>query len=363
MKNIKNFFASKYGIVITGAIIGGLAFLLQRCGNPANMGFCIACFSRDIAGAIGLHRASVVQYLRPEIPAIVLGAGISAFMFRDFRPRGGSAPIVRFFLGVFSIIGALVFLGCPWRTMLRLAGGDFNALFGVAGLIVGVYLGTLFLKRGYDLGRARKLKMSAGLIYLLFMAGLLVLFFVFPQIKGLAKNSILFYSIKGPGAMHAPVFLSILVGLIVGVIAQRSRFCTIGGIRDLILFRQFHLISAVFSLLVTVFVLNLMFGQFNPGFVGQPIAHTMGLWNFLGMVLSGLAFALAGGCPGRQLVLAGEGDTDAGVFSLGMLVGAGLAHNFLLTASPKGIGSYSAVGVIFGLVVLVWFGMTLREGD
>ena len=43
------------------------------------MGMCIACFIRDIAGALGLHRAAVAQYIRPEIIGIVLvqldGAG------------------------------------------------------------------------------------------------------------------------------------------------------------------------------------------------------------------------------------------------------------------------------------------------
>ena len=42
------------------------------------------------------------------------------------------------------------------------------------------------------------------------------------------------------------------------------------------------------------------------------------------MVLAGLAFALAGGCPGRQLFLAGEGDGDSAIFVLGMVSGAAL---------------------------------------
>lgn len=42
------------------------------------------------------------------------------------------------------------------------------------------------------------------------------------------------------------------------------------------------------------------------------------------------AFALAGGCPGRQLFLAGEGDADAGIFVLEMIVGAAVSHNFSL---------------------------------
>jgi len=43
-------------------------------------------------------------------------------------------------------------------------------------------------------------------------------------------------------------------------------------------------------LAVFAFITNLVVGQFHPGFVKQPVAHTMSLWNFGGMVLAGLAF-------------------------------------------------------------------------
>ncbi|MEG2199932.1 MAG: YedE-related selenium metabolism membrane protein, partial [Anaerovorax sp.] len=42
-------------IIITGAIIGAISLALVYLGNPANMGFCIACFLRDTAGGLGLH--------------------------------------------------------------------------------------------------------------------------------------------------------------------------------------------------------------------------------------------------------------------------------------------------------------------
>ena len=67
---MKNVLATKWGIVIVGIVIGILAPLLQLWGNPANMGICVACFVRDITGALGLHRAPVVQYLRPEVLAL-----------------------------------------------------------------------------------------------------------------------------------------------------------------------------------------------------------------------------------------------------------------------------------------------------
>ena len=51
----KNFFATTPGIIVVGAVIGALAICLQQLGNPGNMGFCIACFLRDITGAVGMH--------------------------------------------------------------------------------------------------------------------------------------------------------------------------------------------------------------------------------------------------------------------------------------------------------------------
>ncbi len=361
MPTIKNFFATRWGIISVGAFIGIFAPFLQKWGNPPNMGICVACMERDIAGALGLHRAAVVQYMRPEIIGFVLGSLIAAYLFREFRSRAGSAPIVRFVLGAFAMIGALVFLGCPWRAMLRLAGGDGNAIFGLLGLIGGIWIGTLFLKAGYNLGRSQKTHTSVGWLLPLIMLGFLVLMFIFPQIPGQEKSGVLFYSVKGPGSMHAPLIVSLLIGLLIGFLAQRSRFCTMGAIRDFILFKQTHLLSGAIALVVVAFIMNLILGQFHPGFVKQPIAHTMSLWNFAGMVLAGLAFALAGGCPGRQLFLAGEGDGDAAVFVLGMIVGAGFSHNFGLASSPDGIGPYGIHAVIIGLLTCLFIGFTMRK--
>ena len=345
---MKYFFASRTGIIATGIAIGVIAPLLQYMGNPQNMGICVACFERDIAGALGMHRAAVVQYLRPEIVGIVLGAMLVAFFGREFKARGGSSPLIRFFLGVFAMIGALVFLGCPWRALLRLAGGDWNAILGLAGLAFGIFVGSLFLKQGYTLYRSQAYpNKTAGFVMPALMIGLFLLL-VFQVSFG--EGNPIFASTQGPGASRAPLYISLLAGLIFGGLAQRSRFCTMGSLRDLFISRDLHLFSGVVALVLTAFVLNLVLGQFKPGFVDQPIAHNMHLWNFLGMALAGLAFCLAGGCPGRQLILAGEGDTDAGVFVLGMIVGAGFSHNFAMASSPNGIGAFGASGVAVGLI-------------
>lgn len=348
----RNWFAGGTGIAASGAIMAVIAVGLQYFGNPANMGLCVACFERDIAGALGLHRADIVQYIRPEIPALLLGAFVAAACFGEFKPRAGSAPLARFILGMCAMLGALVFLGCPWRALLRLAGGDLNALTGLAGLITGVGIGTIFFRKGYSLGRNTPQRAGAGLIMPALMLGLLALLFIFPQISGEGKSGVLFYSVKGPGSMHAPVLYALAGALLVGFLAQRSRFCTMGAFRDLLMFRQFHLLIGVFAFVGVAFAINLALGKVNVGFEGQPVAHSAHLWNFLGMLTAGWAFALAGGCPGRQLFMAGEGDADAGLFVVGMLVAAAFAHNFGLASSPAGIGPYGDMAVYVCLTVL-----------
>jgi YedE family putative selenium metabolism protein len=361
---VDRFFASRWAVVVTGVVTGVLAALLVFVGNPGNMGFCTACFLRDMAGALGLHRAGVVQYIRPEIIGVVLGATLAAVLFGEFKPRTGSAPLVRFVLGALGMMGALVFLGCTWRVYLRLGGGDWNAIPGICGLIAGVFVGVQFFKLGYDPGRNRPARAGVGWIMPVLMLAALALLIFEPKLGRDASGEPtgpIFSSQQGPGSQHAAIPIALGVGLVIGFLAQRSRFCTIAGVRDYILMRDTHFTVGIFALVLAAFVTNLALGQFHPGFAAQPVAHTDVLWNFGGMVLVGLAFTLAGGCPGRQLILAGEGDGDAAVMVLGMIAGAALAHNFSLASSPAGAGAFGPPAVIIGLVVIVLIGLGLRE--
>lgn len=352
------FFKAHRGVILTGLVVGVLAPVLVKLGNPGNMGVCVACFERDIAGALGLHRAGVVQYLRPEIIGFILGSFLAALAFREFRPRGGSSPILRFVLGFFAMVGALVFLGCPWRVALRLAGGDGNAIVGLLGLVAGIWGGVAFLKRGFTLGRSTAATRASGMVLPILAVALLVLAVAKPVFS---PGGPIFASVEGPGSQHAPLLLALAAGLLIGALAQRSRFCTVGAFRDVMLTRDLHLFSGVATLIVAAWVMNLLLGQFHPGFAGQPVAHTSVPWNFLGMVLAGLAYTLAGGCPGRQLFLSGEGDGDAGIFVLGMVGGAAFAHNFALASSAKGPSVWGPGAVVLGLVICAAIGMASRE--
>ena len=336
----------KIVIGVTGIIIGIIAVVLVKLGNPANMGFCIACFIRDTAGGLGLHRAEPVQYIRPEIMGLVLGAFGVAFARKEFSVKGGSSPLLRLVLGFFVMIGCLMFLVCPFRMILRIAGGDLNAIVGLLGFVCGIVAGIVFLNKGYSLGRTYKQEQVQGFVMPIVQIVLIVLV--------IAAPAFIFFTPAdgGPGAKHAAVIVSLVAGLIVGGLAQYTRLCMVGGIRDFILFRETRLLIGFVAILVAALVGNLVLGKFNLGFLEQPVAHNDGLWNFLGMLLAGYGCCLLGGCPLRQLVLTGEGNTDSAFTFLGLFAGAAFAHNFALAASGKGPSANGKIAVIIGLVVV-----------
>ena len=343
-------------VIISGVVVGLAALMLTALGNPANMGFCIACFVRDIAGASKLHTAAPVQYFRPEIVGLVLGSLIMSIATKEYKARAGSSPATRFVIGAFVMIGALVFLGCPLRMVIRMGGGDLNAFVGLAGFFLGILIGVFFIKKGFSLKRTYEVTKTEGLAL---PAVLLILFVLF-----LAVPALFAFSESGPGSKHAPVFVSLLVALVVGALCQKSRLCMVGGMRDAVMFKDFNLLSGFAAIFLTVLLGNIVLGKFT-GFSTylQPIAHASQLWNLLGMTLVGWGSVLLGGCPLRQLILAGEGNGDSAVTVLGMLVGAAFAHNFKLAGgaasltdgvySAGGIGTTGKVAVFIGFAVLL----------
>ncbi|MEA5093944.1 MAG: YedE family putative selenium transporter [Sedimentibacter saalensis] len=339
------FFESKKGIILTGSVVGFIAVLLVALGNPKNMGFCIACFERDIAGALGLHRAEIVQYIRPEIIGLILGAFICSVAGREFQSKGGSSPITRFFLGMAVMVGALMFLGCPLRMVLRIGGGDLNAVVGLVGFAAGIGVGILFLNKGFTLKRNYKTSSFDGYIMPAFALSLLALLIIAP--------AFIFFSKEGPGSMYAPMFASLAAGLVVGALAQKTRLCMVGGMRDKIMFNENYLLLGFIAIIVVTAAGNMAMGNFKLGFTEQPIAHTDGLWNFMGMLLVGWGSVLLGGCPLRQLILSGEGNSDSAVTVMGMIAGAAVCHNFALASSGKGPTANGQTAVIICLVMLL----------
>lgn len=358
-------FNTKKGLFLLGVFAGFIAVILAITGNPKNMAICAACFIRDMAGAMKFHNAAVVQYFRPEIVGILLGAFIISLYSKEYKSSISSSLLVRFVGGITMMIGALVFLGCTTRMTLRMAAGDISAYIGLVGLILGVGTGFFFLKNGYSLTEKIELKKGVGYIFPLIMTILLVLS---------VTTTMFAKSEKGPGSIHAPFIVSLLCGISFGIIAQKTRMCFTGSFRNLIFIKNFELITPIFGMFLVVLIYNLVTGQFKITSYG-PIAHNQTVWNILGLYVVGLAGTLIGGCPLRQIVLAGQGSIDSVITVIGMFFGAALAHNYKLAAAATakatettkavvgGPSQNGKIAIVICIVILLVIGFTnLKKG-
>jgi YedE family putative selenium metabolism protein len=329
--------------------VGALAAALVWLGNPGNMGICGACFLRDLAGALGLFTGEGPRIVRPELLGLVFGAFLWRLGQRKLEGRAGAFSAARFFLGVWMGIGALVFLGCPFRMLQRIGGGDLNAVVGLAGFIVGVGIGRLFELRGYTSGKTGPVLTPAGSPALILAILVLVLFLGGWMPFGPGPDN-------AGGPPHAPWNWSLALGLIAGVVLSWTGFCAVSAARQVFTGPRRMLVAA--ALLVAGYAAMAMAtGKWNLGFESQPISHSDHLWNMLAMTLVGLTGVLAGGCPVRQVVLAGEGNGEGLITAMGILSGAALAHSFKMVSTPAGTTDAGRVAVLLGLVICLAYAL------
>lgn len=326
--------------------IGALAAALVLLGNPGNMGLCGACFLRDVAGSLGLF-AGGPQIFRPELLGLMLGALLWKLSRGELRARSGSHAATRLFLGVWMGIAALVFLGCPFRLLQRLGGGDLHAWLSLPGFLAGVFVARRCEQRGYKVGTTSEVPLPVGLLG--------------PLSFALIGAAFLLGSLRGPGAgdpggpPHAPPLWALALALPAGVLLSASGFCAISAARQVFGGPRTMLLAC--AALVASYALILAFGgAFRFGFEGQPIAHGELLWNALSLALLGLCGALAGGCPVRQIAMSGEGNGDAFVTTMGILLGGAIAHGAGLASSATGTTAAGRVAVVVGIALVALYG-------
>lgn len=350
--------------ILTGAFIGLAGVILSFLGNPPNTGFCVSCFMENIAGSLGLHGNIRMQYIRPEIIGFVLGSFFISIYKKEFSATAGSSPLLKFFVGILLIVGCSVFMGCPIKMVFRISAGDLTALLGLAGLAAGVYIGLKFIEGGFSLGKP--VRLPAGNAFLI--PALMFFFLMFL----LWKPAFISLSSKGAGAQYAPLYISLFAGLVAGALAQRSGFCITGGIARLFLWgpkevkgcpKSTGLLMGIVSFFMIALFASIITGQFSLGWNGQPSSNESHVWNFLGMLLVGFGSVLIKGCPFRQLVLAGQGDGDAGAAVLGMLAGGALVQNWRLGGNPAGTPYEGQIAVLTGICVLFVVGLIYRKRE
>lgn len=145
---------------------------------------------------------------------------------------------------------------------------------------------------------------------------------------------------KDAAVFFVPI-VTLLLGLLIGYLAQRSGYCSIGGFRDYFLFRHTRLLSGYLALIAASFAGYLLFWLITPAAMehffwavtsgpATPVPGAPGgldtaaylLFSVVPGFFVGFIAVLIGGCPIRQTVMASEGNYRAAWFFIGMCVGS-----------------------------------------
>lgn len=161
-------------------------------------------------------------------------------------------------------------------------------------------------------------------------------------------------------AVIAVPIVTLVLGLLIGWLAQRSGFCSIGGFRDFIMFRHTRLLFGFLALILGAFIGYLVFKILFPsafeGFFwlmgkglmpvpGAPANLTVTAYIVLaivGGIAVGLIGVLLGGCPLRQLVMTAEGNAKSLWFVVGMCIGSVV---FTAWVSGWGVALLKGLGI------------------
>ena len=161
-------------------------------------------------------------------------------------------------------------------------------------------------------------------------------------------------------AIIAVPIVTLAFGLLIGWLAQRSGFCSIGGFRDFFMFRHTRLLYGYIALIVGAFVGYLVFWLITPSAFtnffwllhnglspvpGAPANLAVPAYIVLaiiGGIAVGIIGVLLGGCPLRQVVMTSEGNMKSLVFVIGMCIGAVI---FTAWVSGWGVAALKAAGI------------------
>ncbi len=127
---------------------------------------------------------------------------------------------------------------------------------------------------------------------------------------------------------------TLIIGVVIGYLAQRSRMCFVGGIRDYILVRDTALLKGLVAFGATAAVLfpvsALLTGERTPPFdLSDAVTIALVVAGGFGV---GYVSTLANGCPLRQHVLAAQGVKSSMAYLGGFFAGAVVFHQWVAPA-------------------------------
>ncbi len=135
--------------------------------------------------------------------------------------------------------------------------------------------------------------------------------------------------------MTIAALATLIAGIILGYLGQRSRMCFMGAIRDFVLTRDTYLLKGFIVFGITAWVAFPLFrllsgeGAANAvigPFEISPLTMSAVILTVIGGLGVGVFSTLANGCPFRQHVMASQGAVSSFAYLGGFYLGAIFFH-------------------------------------
>ena len=261
---------------------------------------------------------------------MLIGAMGAALMAKEFAirvpPKGemGKGLLGGILMGIGAIIGMGCTIGQFYSGWAAMSGG---ALVFVLGLFIGVFIAVKYLlwemenHPGLSSGKsctylAAKTKGSslqplAGIVVLAIGAALALLY---------------------DGATEQVLIGFVLIGLLIGFVLQRSRFCVVRTLRETFLTGDSEPTLAL-SAGIIVGLIGFAIIKFRG--IGDPMSMVAGnFWvpAIVGGVIFGLGMTIAGGCTVGSTWRAGEGHVKLWLALIGLVISLPLAAEYIKPA-------------------------------
>ncbi|MBN2776482.1 MAG: YeeE/YedE family protein [Bacteroidales bacterium] len=374
----RTFFGKHWPVWVGGIVLGTLNILLFAIKSPWGASGGINNWGENFFSSIGLFNLTEVVPVNMNLYGmlcllIVIGSFAGALFSKEFAlripPKG---ELIKGLLGgALMAIGATVGIGCTIGSFFSgvpaLSGG---AIVFTVGLFIGVIIALKYL-----IWEMEKFpKWSSGKSYTFLAAkpekskwqivlGVIVVISV----------GIMAYIYSGTNLTMA---WFIIIGGLMGLISQRSRFCIVKAFRDPFMSGESHgAVGVMAGLLVSLvgFTAIKMFG-IGAGEVGLRAREMT--WIFphfwvkgaVGGLIFGLGMTIAGGCAVGTLWRVGEGQIKLWMSAIGFLLVSPISKLFIVPAFdsilpqsmkfksflPDYVG-YGGAFLIVILIILVWY--------
>ncbi|NOR45343.1 MAG: YeeE/YedE family protein [Candidatus Delongbacteria bacterium] len=333
--------------------------------------------SLQASTAINMHTVAILNIM------IVLGAFVSSLFSKEFSIKiAPFGELVKGFIGgALMGIGAIVGVGCTtggfFTGVPALSGG---ALFLTAGFLIGTFLAMKYILwemeafpnvsmgKSYTLipGTKKGMGWQRWLAWVL-LAGI---FYVISS-----------YNTDGSSGMKI-LGWHIIIGLTLGLILQRSRFCIVRAFREPFMTGESEApVSIMLSLLILIFGFTVL-KYFGVGNIAETAVRAIEMkavypsfWSkaLIGGVIFGLGMTIAGGCAIGTLWRAGEGHIKLWMAILGFTIMAPITKKFIVPVFesflpksekiflPDYLGYTGSVLMLLGLILLAYIFVKWNE--